>query len=212
MNEPSATESELRGPTKTSGSTHESTGTVALALANTRATSRDPDRLASPAAAVDWMASAGLLPHDGPSRPALPDARRLMDECRRLRFAVLQLLESLDRDQEDVSTEARTTIEKCVAAGVWVRSVEHSPHGLRIEESPVRTSDPRSLLAGIAVDAVSLVANADPRRIRRCAAEDCLRWFLDTSRGSQRRWCSMATCGNRSKATRHRARQPKAHL
>jgi predicted RNA-binding Zn ribbon-like protein len=190
--------------------TDQSMGALALALANTRATNRAPDRLSSPAAAVEWLISAGILSDDGPPDPALSDARRLMDECRRLRCAILQLLSSLAGEQGPIPTEACTTIERTVTAGVWVRSVQQSPDGLRIAESPVGTSDPRSVLAGVAVDAVSLGANADPRRLRRCAAEDCGRWFLDTSRGGQRRWCSMATCGNRSKATRHRERQPEA--
>jgi predicted RNA-binding Zn ribbon-like protein len=30
--------------------------------------------------------------------------------------------------------------------------------------------------------------------------------FFDESRGGQRRWCDMATCGNQAKAARHRAR------
>ena len=37
-------------------------------------------------------------------------------------------------------------------------------------------------------------------RVRRCAASDCVLVFLDVSRNGGRRWCSMATCGSRSKA------------
>lgn len=40
-------------------------------------------------------------------------------------------------------------------------------------------------------------------RIRGCANPDCVLWFLDTSRPGTRRWCSMASCGNRDKAVRH---------
>ena len=40
-------------------------------------------------------------------------------------------------------------------------------------------------------------------RIRRCSNPDCVLWFLDTSRPGTRRWCSMASCGNRAKAIRH---------
>jgi predicted RNA-binding Zn ribbon-like protein len=40
-------------------------------------------------------------------------------------------------------------------------------------------------------------------RIRSCAHESCVLHFLDTSRNGTRRWCSMATCGNRAKASRH---------
>ncbi|MEU9853441.1 CGNR zinc finger domain-containing protein [Streptomyces sp. NPDC047974] len=45
-----------------------------------------------------------------------------------------------------------------------------------------------------------------PDRIRVCAHEACILHFLDTSRNGTRRWHSMATCGNRAKASRHYAR------
>ncbi|MFJ8211574.1 CGNR zinc finger domain-containing protein [Streptomyces sp. NPDC096033] len=43
-------------------------------------------------------------------------------------------------------------------------------------------------------------------RIRKCASETCILHFHDTSRNGTRRWCSMAVCGNRAKASRHYAR------
>ncbi|MFD3354891.1 CGNR zinc finger domain-containing protein [Streptomyces fradiae] len=45
-----------------------------------------------------------------------------------------------------------------------------------------------------------------PDRIRACAHEACVLHFFDTSRNGTRRWCSMAACGNRAKASRHYAR------
>ncbi|MGW0915884.1 CGNR zinc finger domain-containing protein [Streptomyces sp. NPDC002784] len=45
-----------------------------------------------------------------------------------------------------------------------------------------------------------------PDRIRACAHEACVLYFFDTSRNGTRRWHSMATCGNRAKASRHYAR------
>ncbi|MFG3477625.1 CGNR zinc finger domain-containing protein [Streptomyces sp. NPDC047980] len=47
---------------------------------------------------------------------------------------------------------------------------------------------------------------AAPGRIRACAHSACVLHFFDTSRNGTRRWCSMATCGNRAKASRHYAR------
>ncbi|CAL9290742.1 CGNR zinc finger domain-containing protein [Streptomyces sp. NPDC003090] len=49
-----------------------------------------------------------------------------------------------------------------------------------------------------------------PDRIRRCAHEACVLHFFDTSRNGTRRWCSMAVCGNRAKASRHYARTREA--
>ncbi|MFD5267426.1 CGNR zinc finger domain-containing protein [Streptomyces sp. NPDC058335] len=54
-------------------------------------------------------------------------------------------------------------------------------------------------------DYLALLATA-PDRIRGCAHEACVLHFFDTSRNGTRRWCSMAGCGNRAKASRHYAR------
>ncbi|MEV6752057.1 CGNR zinc finger domain-containing protein [Streptomyces sp. NPDC051214] len=54
-------------------------------------------------------------------------------------------------------------------------------------------------------DYLTLLAAA-PDRIRPCAHEACILHFFDTSRNGTRRWCSMAACGNRAKASRHYAR------
>ncbi|MEV0091578.1 CGNR zinc finger domain-containing protein [Streptomyces sp. NPDC050738] len=50
------------------------------------------------------------------------------------------------------------------------------------------------------------LVRAAPDRIRSCAHESCILHFFDTSRNGTRRWCSMAGCGNRAKASRHYAR------
>jgi predicted RNA-binding Zn ribbon-like protein len=39
--------------------------------------------------------------------------------------------------------------------------------------------------------------------VRECGGAQCTWLFLDFSRGRSRRWCSMASCGNRAKARRH---------
>jgi predicted RNA-binding Zn ribbon-like protein len=44
-------------------------------------------------------------------------------------------------------------------------------------------------------------------RVRRCADGRCPRVFFDRTKNGRRRWCDMATCGNRAKAARHRARR-----
>ena len=54
---------------------------------------------------------------------------------------------------------------------------------------------------------VSELTAGHPERIRICASDTCQWVFYDTSRTGRRRWCDMATCGNRAKAARHRARQ-----
>lgn len=91
------------------------------------------------------------------------------------------------------------------------RSTWQSPLSMHARDAPRRDPlslrAPLSLLAPFALDLARLMATADPRRLRTCAAEDCGLWFLDTSKGGRRRWCSMRRCGNRAKAARHRRRR-----
>jgi len=61
-------------------------------------------------------------------------------------------------------------------------------------------------LAELAEPLVRAVGSDEAAKARICANDTC-RWvFFDSSRTHQRRWCDMASCGNRAKAARHRAR------
>jgi predicted RNA-binding Zn ribbon-like protein len=55
------------------------------------------------------------------------------------------------------------------------------------------------LLAVIARSAAELIVEGQTAPVKRCANADCGLFFYDESRTGQRRWCSMAVCGNRNK-------------
>ena len=65
---------------------------------------------------------------------------------------------------------------------------------------------PRQMLATLAQEAVRLFAGS-AERIRQCEGETCAILFLDTSRKGDRRWCSMAGCGNKAKVAEFRRRK-----
>jgi predicted RNA-binding Zn ribbon-like protein len=60
-----------------------------------------------------------------------------------------------------------------------------------------------ALLAPVLWSAGDLMVGERPRRVRLCANDECLWLFLDESKAGTRRWCNMASCGNRAKARRH---------
>lgn len=62
-----------------------------------------------------------------------------------------------------------------------------------------------------AADLLDLLERA-PQRVRRCGNPACVLYFLDTSKNGSRRWCSMATCGNREKARRSYRRAARASV
>jgi predicted RNA-binding Zn ribbon-like protein len=77
-----------------------------------------------------------------------------------------------------------------------------------IEMQTSRSTDTaEQLLAPVAVKAGELLAKGDFGRVRRCDSETCVHWFYDLTRPGHRRWCSMATCGNRLKVKEYRRRQ-----
>ena len=59
-------------------------------------------------------------------------------------------------------------------------------------------------LHAVARSAATLLAAEEPVPIRSCPGRNCGWLFLDPA--NRRRWCSMATCGNREKVRRHAAR------
>jgi len=59
------------------------------------------------------------------------------------------------------------------------------------------------LLAPVVWSAADLMVGSGRRRIRQCANSECLWLFVDESKNGTRRWCDMASCGNRAKARRH---------
>lgn len=60
-----------------------------------------------------------------------------------------------------------------------------------------------TLLAPVLWSAADLLAGPRRGRVHACANPQCRWLFLDDSKAGSRRWCSMASCGNRAKAHRH---------
>ncbi|AXV05588.1 hypothetical protein DVS28_a0887 [Euzebya pacifica] len=72
---------------------------------------------------------------------------------------------------------------------------------------PLPDADPLDLVLVATALAVVEAAGLPRERVRTCASHDCVLHFHDTTRGGGRRWCDMATCGNRAKQAAHTRRQ-----
>lgn len=78
-------------------------------------------------------------------------------------------------------------------------------------EFAARESGLEWLLAAVARSGAEIIAEGAHARLRLCANPRCKLFFYDTSRTHQRRWCSMAVCGNRSKVAAFARRQASPH-
>jgi predicted RNA-binding Zn ribbon-like protein len=77
-----------------------------------------------------------------------------------------------------------------------------SPEGVSWSSMVV---DARRPLKRIALSALDVLKTAQLRRLKRCASPDSCGWlFYDDSKGGQRRWCAMQTCGTLDKMRRYR--------
>lgn len=59
----------------------------------------------------------------------------------------------------------------------------------------------------LAMDALDLLLQGEPARLKRCAGHDCAWLFYDRSKNASRRWCLMSDCGTADKVRRFRQRQ-----
>lgn len=62
-------------------------------------------------------------------------------------------------------------------------------------------------LAPFAEATAELLVQGNFDLVRQCENADCVLWFYDRTKGHKRRWCSMASCGNRHKVSQFRSRQ-----
>lgn len=77
-----------------------------------------------------------------------------------------------------------------------------TPGGHAWQTGPLQPSAPH-LLAPVLWSAGDLLIKGPRGNVRRCANGECVWIFIDASRNATRRWCDMASCGNRAKARRH---------
>jgi len=189
-------------------------GTIALDLLNTWYLEKDQvlDRLRSPTDVVAWLIAAGLPTEISlrESSFSTPSHRILFAEAQWLRQDILLIIENLvseGRPPPYTVDALNRVLKESVYSFHLTSSTNpeldrqiHDPLELSTDES---TSSVLGLLQPVALSAARLVTGADPMRIRQCASESCICWFLDTSKSGRRRWCSMARCGNRAKAAKH---------
>lgn len=185
-------------------------GHVVLDFCNTRAgwVGRGPARvdwLTSYQAFLAWAGYCDLLPDGTVARLAdasaaePAEAERVHEEALGLRSHLYDVLTDATATGAFRSVAAR--VDRALARRRLVAVPAGSGMGATWE-SPCELELPLDRIALLAGD---LLTDTDRRAgIRLCPGDSCGWVFLD-ARG-RRRWCSMATCGNRAKVRAHAAR------
>jgi len=151
------------------------------------------DALSSPAALRAWLQDQGLSPGRGASRADVVAARGLREALRAL---------LLENNGLSVRKEAALTLN---------RTATRAHLGLRFDSGGEARLEPAArgvdaALGRLLVIAASAMADGTWTRLKACRADDCQWAFYDHARNRSRHWCSMAVCGNRTKARTYRLR------
>jgi predicted RNA-binding Zn ribbon-like protein len=133
-----------------------------------------------------------------------PAGSRVVKSVRKLREHLHDLLAAAHSGkplpQIDLDAIA-TAIQGAHAARALVMSASPGLVGY-VWSQPIAPVIP---LHACALSIEHLLVSVDRKRIRKCGASDCGVYFVDTSKGHRRQWCSMKNCGNREKQRRWRA-------
>jgi hypothetical protein len=153
---------------------------------------------------VIWTGYVGLLSDAGVFRLIEQAAGRPTDASRRFEAALEFRADLYDVLTDSTATSSFAAVERVIARATAHRRLLPMPtlHGLSANwDLPEDLNLPLDHLALLAAD---LLTGSSRAHVRRCPGDACGWLFLD-ARG-RRRWCSMATCGNRAKVRAHAAR------
>lgn len=190
-------------------------GNAALDFVNTvdKWTGEPVDRLGDALVLARWAEAAGLLYDDDMKRVAKEIARdpkgaaKFYKDAARLRAALWRIFHAVGNGN-DVDDNDLALIDDWKARAARHCRIARDGDGFRrrcTEAAPALERAARLIVE--AAEELLLEGRLD--RLHVCGGESCEWMFLDTSKNGQRRWCSMATCGNDAKVKKHRMRKKK---
>lgn len=176
-------------------------GDVALDFANTvyrRTPELGADLLDSVDALTAWLDRAGLLAAGTGFGDAFDDTEAALGEARTLRGLFWAVFDA-QRHGRELPGDALAGLLDAARRGIG-SDISMGSDG---SATPLTA---RGALTVLALHGLRLALSPPPRPVRAC--DRCGWFFIDTSRGRRRRWCSMKTCGNQAKAARYRSTHP----
>lgn len=188
--------------------------TLAIDFANTcywRGSKTPTETLTTPPDLLDWVATTALVPPLTVARvrttwTAQPgEAADGLAQAIAWREAMARALAAAAAGEAPAPADVALLNEGLARAPARQR-LRQSAEGRGWEVAPMPPTV-AALLAPVLWSAGDLLAGPRLAAVRTCANPACRFLFLDDSQTGNRRWCSMAACGNRAKAHRHYLRR-----
>ena len=174
------------------------------------------ERLNTYADLVSWSRQAGTVSASAARRLLEESSRHprmaaaVLERARELRGAIYRTWAAEVRGEQAATADLEllnSLLGKALSHQRLVREEDRYAFGWRDDDAL------ESILWPVAKSTAELLTSEEAKLVRQCeafATKDCAWLFIDETRNRSRRWCSMASCGNRAKARRHyqRARKP----
>jgi predicted RNA-binding Zn ribbon-like protein len=160
---------------------------------NTLEVDTGDDELSSPATLQAWLEGNGLVRGGAVSSADLHSARRLREAIRGL---------LLENNGMSTRKEAAVTLSRAASRGGIALRFDAAGDA-RLEPTAGGVAGALGRLVAVVAQAM---ADGTWSRLKACRADDCGWAFYDKARNRSRHWCSMAVCGNRTKARSYRRR------
>jgi predicted RNA-binding Zn ribbon-like protein len=172
---------------------------LANAVFNRRVPEPDNELLKSARDVGNWFKASGLAGAREAAAVAGIAGEPFVERIHAVREASAEVFGSIAA-KKATATEALGVLFSSAASGLASGAV--GLNGARPDLTLAGWRDPDAVTAVLAMLSIEGFFTLPAERLRSCPR--CGWLFLDTSRGGQRRWCSMRVCGNREKVSRHR--------
>ena len=189
-------------------------GVLALDFVNTSAgrdTAEAAEHIRRAIDLVNWAAHAGSIDAEAAQRSRAviagdaDAAQKLLRDALQLREAIYGIGSAIARGEAPPKTALRL-LKDCARRTMGLADLAPASGGGYTFDFSAAPADV-TLLGPVAWSAIDLLATRNFERLKQCPGPDCGWLFFDNSKNNSRRWCDMATCGNRTKGRRHRERR-----
>jgi len=177
-----------------------------LDLVNTRGVQdgKPIDLLKSFEDLVSWTAEAGLIDNARVREiikkwSGTVEADRVFKRALQLRDSLSSIVDELVRGIRPSAGSLKNLNDLLRRKNGWFE-VRYEDSGYA-KAFHADLDDIDGILVPIGESFADLLCFGDLSQVKRCESDECVLVFHDTSKNHRRRWCSMATCGNRAKAS-----------
>lgn len=105
-------------------------------------------------------------------------------------------------ENKSIESDALATLNNYLQNYKMHYQLEQSSEGYQLINQNVCHST-ADIIGLLAFELANMLASDQRTYLKRCLNPDCVLMFVDNSRSHKRRWCSMDTCGNRAKVSKH---------